>query len=124
MARSESSEVMPEHGDAVIMSLDRGVIRDPSERSVNNRGRDAVGDRHLLEGGKPFVESFGARAAFRGAPGRSAQDGGKCGGEGKGLQISSSHRRLRPPSKNQGSRFASRAGGASVHGRVDPTSKS
>ena len=74
MARSESSEVMPEHGDAVIMSLDRGVIRDPSERSVNNRGRDAVGDRHLLEGVQPIAETFGAVAALRGPRGRGAKD--------------------------------------------------
>ena len=67
MARSESGEVMPEHSDAVVVSLDRGVIGDAVERSIDNLGRDAVGHRHLLEGFEPIVETFGAVAALRGA---------------------------------------------------------
>jgi hypothetical protein len=67
MARRESREVMPEHSDAVIVSLDRGVIGDAIERSVDNLGRDAVGHCHLLEKFEPIVETFGAVAAFRGS---------------------------------------------------------
>lgn len=96
MGGGEAREIVPERGDPVIVSLHGWIVGDAAERRLDHFGRDAVAYRHLLEGGKPLLESFGARAAFRGAPGRSAEDGGKCGGEGKGSQISSSYRRLRP----------------------------
>ena len=56
------------------MSLDRGVIGDAIERSVDNLRRDAVGHRDSLEGGQPIAETFGAVAAFCGPRGRDAKD--------------------------------------------------
>ena len=71
----EAGEVVPEHGGAAVVPLDRRVISNAVERRIHGPARQAVHHRDFLEGGEPGAEALAVLAAILRTSGRSREDG-------------------------------------------------
>ncbi len=78
MSCGEAGEVVPEHGGAAVVPLDRRVISNAVERRIDGPRRQAVLDRDLLEGGEPGAEALAVSAAILGVSGRSGKNRRSC----------------------------------------------
>ena len=60
----EAGEVVPEHGGAAVVPLDRRVIGNAVERRIHGPARQTVHHRDFLEGGEPGAEALAVLAAI------------------------------------------------------------